>query len=199
MAVQLEFINIIIKRESIDRIVSGGWEGFLQQMELKQFNDCFDDHLFRTGAMSYEEAFDIAHELNDIGLSGLASGDKPQKYWVDFCIFDSTLGTEYRVDWLDLDYHRAYSYAIRLAGDASAVVHSPDTSYSPFRKNDLEPIHLHRATSFVKAQMGRVWSTKLKRSAFILESITRSKGSMVCRLATMIQAHSFPVACISDK
>ena len=101
MAVQLEFINIIIKRESIDRIVSGCWEGFLQQMELKQFNDCFDDHLSRTGAMSYEEAFDIAHELNDIGLSGLASGDKPQKYWVDFCIFDSTLGTEYRLDWLD--------------------------------------------------------------------------------------------------
>jgi hypothetical protein len=28
MAVQLEFINILIKRESIHRIISGGWEEF---------------------------------------------------------------------------------------------------------------------------------------------------------------------------
>ena len=28
MAVQLEFINILIKRESIHRIVSGGWKEF---------------------------------------------------------------------------------------------------------------------------------------------------------------------------
>lgn len=141
MAVQLEFMNIIIKRESIQRIVSGDWEDFLRQMEPKQFNDCFDNHLFRTGAMSYEEAFDIAHELNSIGFLGLALGDNSQRYWSDFCVFDSSVGTEYHVDWLDLEYHRIYPYAIRLAGDASAVVHTPDTCYSPFRKNDLEPIY----------------------------------------------------------
>jgi hypothetical protein len=141
MAVQLEFINIIIKRESIHRIVSGGWQGFIHQMQPTQFNDCFDHHLFRTGAMSHEEVFDIAQELNNIGLLGLALSDKSQKYWVDFCVFDSSVGTEYCVDWLDLNYHRTYPYAIRLAGDTSTVVHSPDTCYSPFRKSDLEPIY----------------------------------------------------------
>ena len=141
MAVQLEFINIIIKRESIHRIVSGGWEDFVRQMEPKQFNDCFDDYLFRTGAMSYEEALDIAHELNDIGFLGLALGDNSQRYWSDFCVFDSSVGTEYHVDWLDLEYHRIYPYAIRLAGDSSVVVHTPDACYSPFLENDLEPIY----------------------------------------------------------
>ena len=141
MAVQLEFINIIIKRESIHRIVSGGWKAFIRQMEPIQFNNCFDDYLFRTGAMSYEETFAIAQELNNIGLSGLALSDKSQKYWVDFCVFDSSLGTEHSVGWLDLEYQRIYPYAIRLAGDSSVVVHTPDTCYSPFRENDLEPMY----------------------------------------------------------
>jgi hypothetical protein len=110
-------------------------------MEPKQFNDCFDDHLFRTGAMSYEETLDITHELNDVGFLGLALGDNSQRYWSDFCVFDPSVGTEYCVDWLDLNYDRRYPYAIRLAGDSSVVVHTADTCYSPFRENDLEPIH----------------------------------------------------------
>lgn len=141
MAVQLEFINIIIKRESIHRIVLGGWEHFVRQMEPKAFNDCFDDHLFRTGAMAHEEVFDIARELNDIGFLGLELGDNMQRYWSDYCVFDSSVGAEYRVDWLDLNYHRRYPYAIRLAGDSDVVVHTPNTCYSPFRENDLEPTY----------------------------------------------------------
>jgi len=163
MAVQLEFINIIIKRESIHRIVSRGWEDFVRQMEPKQFNDCFDDYLFRTGAMSYEEALDIAHELNDIGFVGLTLGDNSQRYWSDFCVFDSAVGTEYRVDWLDLNYHCRYPYAIRLAGDACAVVRSPDTCYSPFRKSDLEPVY-HPSVEDEDSEWGAIRQAQGRRA-----------------------------------
>ena len=141
MAIQLEFINLIIKRESIQQLVTGGWEGFIDQMQSTQFNNCFDEHLFRTGAMSYGEAFDIANQLVEMGLRGLDLDQNYLKTWVDFCVYDSSIGTEHSVGWLDLEYHRAYPYAIRLTGDSDLVVQSPDTCYSPFRRNDLALIH----------------------------------------------------------
>ena len=107
MAIYLEFYNLLIRREAIEKKYPGGWKSFSEENPANLV-DYWDDHLFRTGAMN---AYDIEGAIGwaeKLGLVGLSDGSEP--VWVDFCPFEFFFMNQeiYRCPWLVWDGATVY-------------------------------------------------------------------------------------------
>lgn len=113
--VQIEFINLLINRRSLDRVYPGGSEKFIR--DWGPFNgrsSSYDDDLVKFGAMNPADIDELIQELQEIGLVGLADKDR-QKVWVDFCVLDELMGLGARCDWV------TYNYSERTASFVDGV------------------------------------------------------------------------------
>lgn len=96
MAVLVEALSVITRRDRIDSIYPGGVEGFLRDAPNR--TGCADNHLVRVGFMSPEHAQRFIQELEH---SGLVYRD-PQGRAQDIVIVDQIKGPATPCDWADV-------------------------------------------------------------------------------------------------
>ena len=104
MAIELEFINIIIPISNIEKCSSiGGFKGFL---ELEDHNlgktVWYDNYLFREGAMN---PFDVEEMIETWTKRGLLTmeGIGEARRFVDICVIDSMNGLTLPCGWIEHD------------------------------------------------------------------------------------------------
>ena len=101
MAVYLEFINLIIPRDRIKAVYTGGWEQFVSDRQAAIGGRIwFDDHLMRDGAMSPGDMGLLIDLWKDIGLNPIDEKDG-QKFWEDCCVVDTMFGVTLPCDWIE--------------------------------------------------------------------------------------------------
>jgi hypothetical protein len=113
MPVGNQFIDIIVRRDSISAKFPGGWNGFLESDVHIEPIGWYDDYLYRTGVMHPPDIYVVTDLLEAGGLIGLEAGD-----WIDFCVLDLFFGTDTRCSWLDL----SFKGGSRFLGDESTLV-----------------------------------------------------------------------------
>jgi len=100
MAIQCEFINLIIPIYKIDLVYPGGFKRFKEDnIRLFQGRLWHDNLLFRDGGMNPEDIELLVINWEAMGLKGTKEING-QKQWSDFCIVDSVFGPTFLCDWL---------------------------------------------------------------------------------------------------
>ena len=104
MAIQLEFINLIVPIKTIKKKYPGGWEQCLSDHKnLIGGRVWYDDNLFRDGAMSPVDMRHLVHKWVRRGFHAWDDGDNPGK-WVDVCVVEAMFGgTTLPCDWIEVD------------------------------------------------------------------------------------------------
>ena len=104
MAIQCEFIDLIIPIDKIDEAYTGGFQKFKED-HIKEFSGRMyhDDFLFRDGAMNYIDINLLIKQWEALGLKGVAETDG-KKEWVDFCVAEGMFGgPTLSCDWIEYD------------------------------------------------------------------------------------------------
>ena len=100
MAVQLEFINLIVPIETIKAKYPGGWEACLEDhRDAIGGRIWFDDYLFRDGAMNPMDMQFLIECWNSMGFETKREVDGTI-VWQDVCVADSINGNSRPCDWL---------------------------------------------------------------------------------------------------
>ena len=100
MALQSEFINIIIPIENIERVYQGGFDAYKVEHE-KEFTGRMyhDQFLFRDGAMSLQDTQDIIDKWEALGLVPLKIVDG-KEHWNELCVVFMLTGLIRPCDWV---------------------------------------------------------------------------------------------------
>ena len=125
MPVFLEFLNVLVKREAIEKKCHGGWKAFISNSFITA--EWYDDYLFRAGAMNPMDIERIIDRLKADGLNPTKLIDGAE-HWYDICVFDSMFGPTLPCEWIDMEYHAKGCLsvnAIRMIGDTSETVEGP--------------------------------------------------------------------------
>jgi hypothetical protein len=117
VAIALEFINVIVRREAVERKYPGGWEAFVR--DVSGIGVWHDEHLLRGGAMNQIDADRMLDWLKGLGLKPTA-GRGVSKRWFDVCVVGTMSGPTLPCDWLEVDQER--SIAFLKGREPSAVV-----------------------------------------------------------------------------
>jgi len=92
MAIQCEFIDLIIPIDKIELVYTGGFKKFkedhIQGFSGRLYHDNF---LFRDGAMNHRDINNLVKEWEALGLKGIVEIDD-EKQWVDFCVVEGMFG-----------------------------------------------------------------------------------------------------------
>jgi hypothetical protein len=123
MPVALEFINVLIRRDALDKKIDGGWERFIAGNDLLWKVEWYDDYLLRTGAMNPADVKWIVESYRHLGLTDTIMVDG-EEHWADLCVFENLFGSSLPCDWLDYEYWQSdpMQPAIRFLGDTSDVI-----------------------------------------------------------------------------
>ena len=103
MAIQLEFLNLIIPVQVIQQKYLGGWDACLMD-HAKGIGRVvwYDGYLFRTGAMDSEMVDVWIEKYTRLGFEATELIDgKP--VWRDFCILTSYGASQYKCPWIVVD------------------------------------------------------------------------------------------------
>ncbi|PTM07333.1 MAG: hypothetical protein DA443_09690 [Bacteroidetes bacterium] len=113
MAVCLEFIDLIIPIEAIERVYPGGFvkwkqdEGVEGQVSGRYW---YDEYLLRDGAMGPQVMEDMVREWEQRGLTALAM-ENGQRVWKDVCVVEGLFrGPTLPCDWLVYDERDRVAY-----------------------------------------------------------------------------------------
>jgi hypothetical protein len=113
MAVQLEFINLIVRIETIKAKYPGGWEACLEDhRDAIGGRIWFDDHLFRDGAMNPMDMQFLVTCWESLGFETNRDVDGTI-VWQDVCVADYLNGNSRPCDWL---LHMETGRAVYLKG-----------------------------------------------------------------------------------
>lgn len=94
MAVLIEAISVVIRRDAIERSVPEGWTGFLKVVPNSTL--CTDGELARVGFMSPDTVGEFIHELEQLNLRFLEEGS-----FVDIAVVDQQKGPTTTCEWLE--------------------------------------------------------------------------------------------------
>ncbi len=106
MPIYLEFINLIIRKSTLESKYQGGLEQFIKDVPNKSFRE--DDELVRYGCMNgnaLERFIDLILER------GLEYKDKDT---VDFVVINTLSGASWDVDWLEYDLESCWIIAKKI-------------------------------------------------------------------------------------
>jgi len=93
MAVLVEGISVIVKRDAIVAVYPGGWDAFVRGAPNRTL--CADTELARVGFMTPQDVETFVKHLEQVGLRFLADGKS-----VDIVIVDQNEGPTTPCDWL---------------------------------------------------------------------------------------------------
>jgi len=100
MAIELECINFIVPRKTIEEKYPGGWDKCLKDHKgLIGGRVWYDNYLFRDGAMNPMDIESLIDEWTELGFQTHAGGDNPSK-WIDVCVVDTFGGLTLPCDWI---------------------------------------------------------------------------------------------------
>jgi len=100
MAIELEFINLIIPIEKINKYYPGGFYKYLEDhKERIGMTVWFDNYLVRDGAMNPIDIKLLIAKWEELGLKS-KTRKKGIEQWKDLCVVDSFRGTTLPCDWL---------------------------------------------------------------------------------------------------
>ena len=94
MAVLVEAISVIVRRDSINRSYIGGWAGFLSHVPNSTL--CADNELARVGFMDPKNVERFISDLQHHGLVFLSDGKS-----IDIAVIDQQQGPTELCDWLE--------------------------------------------------------------------------------------------------
>lgn len=100
MAINTEFIDLIVPIETIRRKYPGGWEQCLKDhAPLLGGRVWHDDYLLRDGAMNPMDMQRLVEKWESMGFTSTTevSGNK---HWVDFCVHDMMMGVTLPCEWI---------------------------------------------------------------------------------------------------
>ena len=106
MPISIEFINLIIRKSTLEEKYQGGLEQFIKDIPNKSFRE--DDELVRYGCMNgnaLERFIDLILER------GLKYKDKDT---VDFVVINALSGASCDVDWLEYDLESCWIIAKKI-------------------------------------------------------------------------------------
>ncbi len=101
MAVELEFINIIIPIAVIEKLYVGGFNKYKKD-NLQQIGKTiwFDDYIVREGAMNPKTIQEMVKIWESYGLTGITD-NHGIKEWSDLCVVDFIGGLTLSCEWLN--------------------------------------------------------------------------------------------------
>jgi hypothetical protein len=106
MAVNIQFLNLLIPISKIDKYYKGGFE----QYKIDRKNNFeSDDYLVKEGAMS---SYDIENMVNDwekLGLKPFVDINGKNK-WEDVCVVDQLCGLTLPCEWVQINNNGTASY-----------------------------------------------------------------------------------------
>lgn len=108
MAIQLEFINLIVPIQTIEAKYPGGWSKCLDDHRYALWGRVWhDQHLFRDGAMNSMDMEDLVRRWTSIGFIE-TEGEGDRKSWKDFCVTAQVFGSQHPCSWLTVNGWAAY-------------------------------------------------------------------------------------------
>jgi len=100
MAIALEFINLVIPIENIDKVYPGGFKQYkTDHAQAIGKNIWYDDYLVRDGAMGWDDIETLLNEWRDRGLE-LVREIEGQNHWSDVCVLYDIDGPTLPCDWI---------------------------------------------------------------------------------------------------
>jgi hypothetical protein len=127
MAVQVQFITIVVPIERINTSTEpGGFTGLLQR-EADSVGKCFwhDKHLYATAVMSPMDAQYVMKHWEAKGLVARTSMGESRR-WKDLCVVDYYQGPTLPCDWLEWD---AASHSVWHKGTERGQLIKPDDQH----------------------------------------------------------------------
>ena len=120
MAIALEFIDVVVPIRVIRAKYPGGWEQCLRDHQnLVGGRVWYDEHLFRDGAMTPQDAKSLVARWASLGFVPTVEKDG-QQAWNDLCVVEVMLGgTTLPCEWLEVDSTRR---AAHYRGTEAGVV-----------------------------------------------------------------------------
>ncbi len=104
MAIQMEFIDVVVPISVIEQKYVGGLKKCLEDHKaLIGERVWYDQHLFRDGAMNAEDAESIVRQWKKIGFDVCEEQDGKPSKWKDVCVHEMIWGTTLECDWLARD------------------------------------------------------------------------------------------------
>jgi len=97
MAVLVEAISVIVRRDAIEKRYSGGWRSFLNAVPNKTL--CFDEDLVRVGFMSPADAETFVRSLEKDGLTFIRN-----RQAIDIVVVDQMRGPTIQSGWLEFSH-----------------------------------------------------------------------------------------------
>ncbi len=124
MAVLVEALSVVVRRDAIDQKFPGGWDAFANAVPNGTL--CADAELARVGFMTPGDVEAFVKSLESAGLRFLANGCA-----VDIAVVDQLRGPTTRCDWLEfghveLGQSRARVAACRRAGSSLMAIITPE-------------------------------------------------------------------------
>jgi hypothetical protein len=107
MAVLIEGISVIVRRDAIDARFGGGWEAFLNF--IPNGTGCYDDDLARVGFMTPRDVQAFIGELEARGLVFVGDGQA-----IDLAVVDQFRGATVPASWLELSTIELFEPPIRV-------------------------------------------------------------------------------------
>lgn len=97
MAVLIEGISVIIRKEALNGAFSGDWEAFMKIVPNQTL--CADDELVRVGFMTPSDVESFIEKLESYGLCFLQ-----ESISVDISVVDQQQGPTSKTEWLEFGY-----------------------------------------------------------------------------------------------
>lgn len=94
MAVLVEALSVVVRRDAIDNKMDGGWERFKLLIPNSTF--CHDDEVARVGFLDPDHVGDFIDELNECGLTYIGENG-PE----DLIVCDQQTGPVTECEWIE--------------------------------------------------------------------------------------------------
>lgn len=103
MAIKLEFLNLVVPRQRIEKVYPTGWSGCLSD-HAKSIGRTiwYDDHLFRAGAMDPEMMDNLIAKWTRLGFKATEVTDEKTE-WLELCVVNSLGFSQHQCRWLVVD------------------------------------------------------------------------------------------------
>lgn len=142
MAINTEFIDLIVPIETIRRKYPGGWEQCLQDhAPLLGGRVWHDDFLLRDGAMNPMDMQRLVEEWESRGFTSTAEVNG-KKHWVDFCVHDMMMGVTLPCEWIGEARRRTLAHIDDP--EPEVVKHLPPRGLQENQPGDQRGLRLHK-------------------------------------------------------
>jgi hypothetical protein len=101
MAIALEFINLVVRKSTLETKYQGGIEQFRKDLPNRSLRE--DDELVRFGCMNWNDLEYFTDIIVSKGLTYLEQGT------ADFVVISSLKGALWNVDWIEFDANTCYA------------------------------------------------------------------------------------------